>query len=143
MCLVDLPRSPGRAARAGVSAGRMLNAAEHLVGFCNGMDECGLVLDISSCDTLLAHWKVFLVATDPIPERKTFKRHSIVHMIQKACWVGNPRYYANWNDEGLNRALKGACRKRPSRNQSCKQCHTCYHVTKQSMRTLCRKAKTW
>ena len=38
------------------------------------------------------------------------KKHSTVHLLKDAAWFGNPRLYANWIDESLNKILKMSCR---------------------------------
>jgi hypothetical protein len=40
----------------------------------------------------------------------TPKHHIIYHLLEKIGYQGNPREYACWLDESLNRQLKGACR---------------------------------
>ena len=40
----------------------------------------------------------------------TPKHHIIYHLLEKTDYQGNPREYACWLDESLNRLLKGACR---------------------------------
>ena len=39
----------------------------------------------------------------------TPKRHAVAHMLLKTPILGNPRAYANWLDESLNKVLKAAC----------------------------------
>ena len=38
------------------------------------------------------------------------KKHVFVKLFCDMCQKGNPRYYANWRDEGLNKLLRSACR---------------------------------
>ena len=38
------------------------------------------------------------------------KKHAMMHLLKDIRWMGNPRLYANWTDESLNKLLKMACR---------------------------------
>jgi hypothetical protein len=38
------------------------------------------------------------------------KFHIVFHLVHRMGWFGNPRLYATWLDESLNRMLKGCCR---------------------------------
>ena len=38
------------------------------------------------------------------------KRHAVLHVLRRSAYLGNPRVYANWWDETLNRLLKRCCR---------------------------------
>ena len=39
------------------------------------------------------------------------KKHSVVHMLARIPYSGNPKDYASWMDESLNKDLRNACRK--------------------------------
>ena len=39
------------------------------------------------------------------------KRHMAMHILERMIDLGNPKAYANWHDEDLNRDLKLSCRK--------------------------------
>ena len=56
-------------------------------------------------------WKRFLSLTEDVQELQTPKRHAMSHMILDSGFLGNPRCYANWVDESLNKLLKACCRK--------------------------------
>ena len=62
------------------------------------------------CESLLNTYKRFCAATQDMEALRTPKRHSVAHMVCSTPRKGNPRYYSNWFDEGLNRVLKRACR---------------------------------
>ena len=38
------------------------------------------------------------------------KHHAFYHLLRNSAWQGNPTLYANWEDEALNKVLKGCCR---------------------------------
>ena len=38
------------------------------------------------------------------------KRHIVLHLLRRVPFLGNPRFYATWTDEGLNKVLKAATR---------------------------------
>ena len=37
------------------------------------------------------------------------KRHLAIHLFRRMVFFGNPRQYATWRDESLNKLLKSAC----------------------------------
>ena len=53
---------------------------------------------------------MFLERTQHIPERMLPKRHLTTHLLARVDFQGNPRLYANWQDESVNKTLKLACR---------------------------------
>ena len=55
-------------------------------------------------------WLSFLHLTEEVGELKMPKRHMGNHLVDNVRRHGNPKRYANWLDEGLNRELKQACR---------------------------------
>jgi hypothetical protein len=55
-------------------------------------------------------YQTFIHATESEPECELPKRHMLVHLLQRMPDLGNPRFYANWTDETLNKHLKNACR---------------------------------
>ncbi len=38
------------------------------------------------------------------------KHHTMWHLLFSQRFLGNPAVYSNWQDEHLNKILKGACR---------------------------------
>ena len=52
----------------------------------------------------------FINATKSEPECEIPKRHMLLHVLQNMANLGNPRFYANWMDETLNKHLKNSCR---------------------------------
>ena len=55
-------------------------------------------------------YQSFIQATVGEQECELPKRHMLLHVLQRMPSLGNPRFYANWCDEGLNKRLKCACR---------------------------------
>ena len=52
----------------------------------------------------------FLSITKEIGTVEIPKRHMLLHMLRMIPEAGNPRFYACWHDEGLNKMLKMSCR---------------------------------
>ena len=58
-------------------------------------------------------YKRFLRLTSDLGDEMSMlipKRHVILHLLERLHDQGNPRFYANWYDETLNRHLKANCR---------------------------------
>jgi hypothetical protein len=55
-------------------------------------------------------YNIFIHATESESECELPKRHILVHVLERMADLGNPRFYANWMDETLNKHLKNACR---------------------------------
>ena len=70
----------------------------------------------------------FIASTEAEEECQIPKRHMLFHVLERMSDHGNPKGYANWMDETLNRALKLACR----------------HVSQQNFeRSLYRNMREW
>ena len=67
-------------------------------------------LSVGETQGMFDAWNRFLMLTQGIDELELPKRHLFVHMLARAKHFGNPKLYANWLDESLNRQLKLACR---------------------------------
>lgn len=89
---------------------QMLDAARALARMCECFERSTWVMDAPTMQEAMDAWKEHCARTSHLPELFTPKRHVIVHMLQGMAWYGNPRFYANWVDEGLNKTLKMACR---------------------------------
>ena len=63
--------------------------------------------DIQSC---FNNWSRHLRLTTGIEEIEIPKRHLVAHLLFRIRLQGNPRRYAVWVDESLNKTLKAACR---------------------------------
>ena len=70
----------------------------------------GLVMPRSAVREALSHWQRYLAITHDMEDLHTPKRYLLAHLVVESYRLGNPRFYANWHDESLNKVLKGACR---------------------------------
>jgi hypothetical protein len=52
-------------------------------------------------------YKAFLRMTDE--DSEVPKRHMMLHLLKRLGFFGNPRSYATWRDEALNKMLKASC----------------------------------
>ena len=60
-----------------------------------------------------AHFNRFLACTSDEPyagELEQPKRHLTAHLLRDLRHFGNPRWFANWHDESLNKVLRRTCR---------------------------------
>jgi hypothetical protein len=96
----------------GISAADYLAAAVELVAMCNVMNSGNVNLPLDRSMALLNHWKRFMSLTEDCPDLVQPKRHAISHMIVQSRFFGNPKAYACWFDEALNKVLKNCCRLR-------------------------------
>lgn len=94
---------PARAVRL-LKAGRAL---EHLLGIWR---EGGGRLSAAEQVRCWECFDVFVASTHEEPECDIPKRHMLFHILQRMPDQGNPKIYANWLDETLNRHLKLCCR---------------------------------
>lgn len=53
-------------------------------------------------DSMMSSYRHFAVMYDRAGGHLTPKHHIMLHMIQRAGWHGNPRYYMTYRDESLN-----------------------------------------
>ena len=61
--------------------------------------------------TCCAAWVEYCEKVRTYPElHEQPKKHATFHLLYKTRWFGNPRLYANWLDEHLNKLLKSSCR---------------------------------
>eukprot|EP00974_Lingulodinium_polyedra_P037392 3586838-Lingulodinium_polyedra.AAC.1 len=91
---------------------RLRASADSLINLVGIMNRNALRMPNGEVEAMLDAWKRFISLTQRIEDLRTPKRHAVAHMIIKAPLLGNPRCYANWLDESLNRVLKAACRER-------------------------------
>ena len=90
--------------------GDMLAAARHLEEIVGIWNAGGTVLTAPATQRMFDAWNGFLMLTTSVEDLRLPKRHLFVHLLARANHFGNPKLYANWTDEGLNRQLKLACR---------------------------------
>ena len=63
--------------------------------------------DIAKCNDLYIR---FCQLTEDVEELLTPKRHLFTHLLEGLGYRGNPKFYANWRDESLNKLLRSSCR---------------------------------
>ena len=85
-------------------------AGQRLVDIVNVWSGAGPVLSAAEQATAWAAWLEFVGATHGWEDLETPKRHLFSHMVARSAWFGNPKYYANWANEGDNHTLKKMCR---------------------------------
>ena len=84
-------------------------ACESLILIQQTLHACGWV--VSACDRQLCmdSYNKFLSCTESM-DMHVPKRHITAHLLSDMWWLGNPRWYANWVDEGWNKQLKQSAR---------------------------------
>ena len=98
--LASLPPEAARFLEAGTCIARLM-----LI-----FDDSGVRLTATQIQTCWDLYTRFLSLTAHMPEMLFPKRHLFIHLIHQLHAKGNPRFYANWRDEGLNKLLRSACR---------------------------------
>ena len=98
-----------RAARLPAEGGILCESAIIIMELVTLFDTRGVNLTDAEQCLAWSKYKRFLTLTHaysfPIP-----KRHLFLHLLRRLWWFGNPRYYATWHDEALNKLLKSCCR---------------------------------
>lgn len=105
-----LDRLPHSLNNLGPQAAQLLQAGRALERVVRVWDESGPTLSPAQVQECVDQWVVHMCLTADVPEVIIPKRHLVTHLLHNACAQGNPKRYANWLDEGLNRVLKKACR---------------------------------
>ena len=95
---------------AGPDAKSLLQAGEALVGLVQTWSRNSLQMNAATVQQCLDFWKRHLRCTQAWADLHIPKRHLMFHLICRSLFFGNPRRYAVWEDEGLNRELKKHCR---------------------------------
>lgn len=96
--------------RLGSEAERLVDGGRCLIDLVGVFDSHGATLPapaIARCFDLYAR---FLDITAEWEDMHIPKRHVFGHAIERLSDQGNPKLFANWHDESLNKLLKGACR---------------------------------
>ena len=89
---------------------RMLRAGGALEKLVALWRDAGPVLTEAEQAMSLLLWKTHLEETEHDLRAQLPKRHLVTHLVCDTKRHGNPRYYAVWLDEALNKLLKKACR---------------------------------
>ena len=95
--------------RAGPHWATLLEAGQCLVMMQDQFDNSPTIMPDSAIDAAFAHYSRHMLLMEPFEELVP-KHHVIYHLLFKAAFLGNPRAYATWTDEALNKLLKMACR---------------------------------
>jgi hypothetical protein len=88
----------------------LLEAGQSLIRMVRTWENAGACMLASEIQVLFEAWTKFLSLTQAYEDLHTPKRHIMTHLLEQVGFLGNPRVYANWQDESLNRLLKSACR---------------------------------
>ena len=96
--------------RLGEEARAWLEAARCLEAMCTVMNNSGVNFSVPVHSEIFSHWIRFLHLTSAWTDLHIPKRHAVSHMVFSALFYGNPRFYATWTDESLNKLLQAACR---------------------------------
>ena len=91
-------------------AGKYLAAAKAMRSLVQTWNCAGTNLTVEQKQAAFDNWQRFLNITDDWEDLFTPKRHLTTHLVARTAFHGNPRRYAVWQDEALNRDLKLACR---------------------------------
>ena len=91
-------------------AKRLLRAGRALEGLHVTWRNASMRLTPAEQATCWNFFQSFIQATHAETECALPKRHMLLHVLERMPVLGNPRYYANWLDESLNKHLKSACR---------------------------------
>jgi len=91
-------------------AQRLLKAGRALEELLNIWRQAGMRLSAAEQVHSWDCFQRFIVSTEPEPDCMIPKRHQFLHILQRIPDMGNPKRYANWMDETLNRHLKQVCR---------------------------------
>ena len=89
---------------------RYIEAGESIVRLMTIFDEAGVNLKPFEIQECYDVWKRYCSLTADLPDLLQPKRHLVLHILEHLPQKGNPKYYATWMDEALNRTLKAACR---------------------------------
>ena len=97
----NLPRLPDWAPR-------FARAGRHLERMIIIFRDAGVHMTTSEIQECWDCYKQYLSLTNEDDDlQKIPKRHQTLHMLERLPDLGNPKGYANWVDETLNRTLKG------------------------------------
>lgn len=102
---------PLHRARLGADGPILIEAARSLKGLADLFDSSGVLPSAADQASMWRHYLRFCDVTRGVPELLLPKRHMILHILRRLPFFGNPRFYAAWRDESLNKTLKGCCRK--------------------------------
>ena len=96
-------------ARLAADGAKLLEAGRCLVRLVAVWQSAAGLLSGSQIQETFDAWNKFLFLTQDFGELLIPKRHLVAHLLSKQAWHGNPRRYAVWRDESLNKCLKKCC----------------------------------
>jgi hypothetical protein len=85
-------------------------AGQCLVDMVAIWDTCGWRMEPWEVNATIGKYSRFLALTAEIPGMEIPKKHLGMHLVKEALHLGNPRFYAVWKDESLNKLLRNTCR---------------------------------
>lgn len=88
----------------------LLEAATCLENLMQIFDEGPVRLPDATVQRCWELYARFCEMTDHLDELLLPKRHLFAHLLEGLGFRGNPKFYANWRDEGLNKLLRSSCR---------------------------------
>ena len=97
-------------AKLGNDGRRLLKACSALTAFVKLLNAAPAVLSPETILSAWDRWKRHVSLTDVYDDLEIPKRHLFFHCVVRSAFFGNPRIYATWFDEALNKDLKAACR---------------------------------
>ena len=105
-CLDELAAHPQvhPRSRAFLEAGRQLTG---LIDLWHGSP---WRLPPDAVDAGLQLFNRYLVLTNNLEDLRFPKRHLAMRLVKSVGFLGNPRWFANWMDESLNKLLRATCR---------------------------------
>jgi hypothetical protein len=89
---------------------RLLEAGSCLSELIHLFDSCGSRMPAASVQLAFDKFLRHMALTADFDDLLIPKRHLVLHMLRDIPWLGNPKHYACWEDESLNKTLKKACR---------------------------------
>ena len=87
-----------------------LAAGKHLVDLMELWSNAEWRLTPGQIDQSMFHFNAFIDLVGADLDMQTPKLHLMAHMVFELEFLGNPKFYANWHDEALNKLLKKCCR---------------------------------
>ena len=89
---------------------KLADATNALAGMLSRFDVCGVKLQEADLKYCWEAYLRFLSLTANFEDMQAPKRHIVLHILRRVPFLGNPRFYATWTDEGLGKVLKATTR---------------------------------
>ena len=96
--------------RLGPGGAELVDAGQCLIGLIQIFQKHGTVIPQDDIDKCFAKYCRFMDLAAGIDELLIPKAHIMCHPLERLHDHGNPKCFANWRDEGLNKLLKACCR---------------------------------